>query len=455
MPGSGDLSAEPEAPESLAGGSLLLLTAQLIGNSGFFVAVLILARGLTLAERGAVAFLTVTAIVTARIVDAGVPQATTIFAAREYEHRPALLTNLVLFTLGTAAAGGGLVALGLAALPGVRPAGIHSGELLALAAGVVAVSLVDSGLQFLLGLGRFREQTVLRAVVPWLYALLLAGAWAAGSLSVLWAIVSWTLAHTVGGVLLTAVAARRTGFGRFRWEHLRELVVFGVRAWAGTLTRVLNFRVDQVLMGFISSEAQLGIYSVAVNLSEVLLYLPAAVGNAMLPAVTRAPKSERSASSLKVFRVVTLVTAITIAVAALIGAPLLPVIFGHKFHGSVAPFLWLLPGALGYAASVVFSSALLADEEPTLSSLGSSVSLLVGFGLDLALIPPYGPVGAAIAASAAFVVGGAAATLGYQRKAHFHSRELLPSRAELAELMALRRRLPLSGVRELPVEPPS
>ena len=42
----------------------------------------------------------------------------------------------------------------------------------------------------------------------------------------------------------------------------------------GSLSRFLNFRVDQILMGFLASEAALGIYAVAVNASEVLLYLP-------------------------------------------------------------------------------------------------------------------------------------------------------------------------------------
>ena len=43
---------------------------------------------------------------------------------------------------------------------------------------------------------------------------------------------------------------------------------FGLRAWVGTLSRFLNFRVDQILMGFLASEAALGIYAVAVNASQ-------------------------------------------------------------------------------------------------------------------------------------------------------------------------------------------
>lgn len=436
------MSTEPEASQSLAGGSALLLLAQVAGNAGFFVAVLILARALTVAERGDVAFLTVTALVVGRIVDIGVPETATIFAARRPQKRPELLTSLTLFTLVTAAAGGVVVALGLAALKSVRPAAIHTPELVALAAGVVGAAVFGAALQFHLGLERYREQTIVRTLVPWLYAALVGGLWAAGSLTVLRAMLAWVAAHSIGGMILLAVSARRTGFGRFDWPYLRAVVAYGTRAWAGTLTRFLNFRTDQVLMGFISSQAELGIYSVAVNLSEVLLYLPNAVGNAMLPTVSRGARSERAQQSLRCFRVLTLVTAAAVAVAALVGAPLLPVLFGHKFDGSVAPFLWLLPGAFGYVGSMVFSSALLAGGQPGGSSLGSAVSLVVGFALDLALIPPYGAVGAAIAASAAFGAGGLAAAVAYRRHAAFGVSALVPWRSEVSDLRLMLRRPP-------------
>ena len=40
-------------------------------------------------------------------------------------------------------------------------------------------------------------------------------------------------------------------------------------------------------MGFITTEAVLGIYAVAVNGSEILLYLPSATGLALLPVIAR------------------------------------------------------------------------------------------------------------------------------------------------------------------------
>jgi hypothetical protein len=66
------------------------------------------------------------------------------------------------------------------------------------------------------------------------------------------------------------------------------------------------------------------------------------------------------------------------------------------------------------------------------------VSLVVGLGLDLVLIPQFDATGAAVAASAAFLAGGATALATYRRVSPFTWRALLvPHRGDLDVLMAL------------------
>ena len=140
-----------------------------------------------------------------------------------------------------------------------------------------------------------------------------------------------------------------------------------------------------------STQAALGTYAVAVNASEVLFYLPSAVGTALLPAVARMGADSGVDRTLRVFRVVMILTLAAVAIAAAhVGPVLLPLVFGHNYDGSVEPFLLLLPSALGFVASSVFSNALLASGAPALSSLGPVVSLIIGVALDLILIPSTG-----------------------------------------------------------------
>lgn len=243
-------------------------------------------------------------------------------------------------------------------------------------------------------------------------------------------------------MLLLRQAARGVALVRPRLSLLVDSMRFGIRAWVGSFARFLNFRIDQILMGLLASEAALGIYAVAVNASEVLLYLPAATATALLPVAARAEPGQRGEQTLRAFRSAALVTTGALVVAAILGPLLLPVVFGTAFRDSVEPFLWLLPGALGFAATAVFSNALVASTSPGLSSLGPLASLVVGVGLDLVLIPRFGATGAAAAASTAFLAGGCVAVAVYARRSPFAWRALvLPRRGDLAVLRALARPL--------------
>ena len=214
----------------------------------------------------------------------------------------------------------------------------------------------------------------------------------------------------------------------------RRSVRYGARAWLGGLAHLLNARVDQVLLGLLASQAALGTYAVAVNASEVLFYLPSAVATALLPAVARSGGAAGVERTLRVFRVVILVTTVAVVMAAVLGPVLLPVVFGAAYQGAVEPFLWLLPSAIGFVASAVFSNALLASGAPALSSLGPVVSLTVGVTLDLVLIPRLGASGAAIAASAALLCGGTAAAVAYGLRSGLPPGALIPRRTDVALL---------------------
>jgi O-antigen/teichoic acid export membrane protein len=403
----------------------LLFWARAAGSAGFFTAVLILARSLGPTGRGTIAFITVSALVIARLAGFGMGAATTVLASRRMEARGALLANLILFVLTSALIVGSLGFAVLLTLAGHRPEGIGGPELAILVGAGAAIALVEAGGAFLLGCGRVQRLALLTATMTWVYPLLLGIVWVVDGLTVTRAALVWLTAETIVALVLLSQSARAAGIAAPRPRLLLESMHFGVRAWAGSLARLLNFRTDQIILGFLASEATLGIYAVAVNASEALLYLPAATATALLPIAARADPHVQVEQALRAFRSTVLVTTGLILVAAVLGPLLLPVLFGSAYDASVEPFLLLLPGAFGFAATAIFSSALMASSSPGRSSLGPFVSLVVGIGLDLLLIPRFGASGAAAAASVAFLAGGYVALVMFRSKHPFERRSLL------------------------------
>ncbi len=439
-PGGASASAQTNADPSdtLGRASALLFWAQIIGNAGIFVALLLLSRALGPSGRGTFAFITVTAMVVVRVARLGVTESTAVFAAQRPASRPALLSNVVLFASVASLVGAVLVCGGLFLLGDARPAGVEGAELAIMAVGMLATALGDAGYTFLLGCSRFRMHALITATTAWLYALLVAGVWVGFGLTITSAALVWAGSQGIKAVLLLAVSARQAGLAEPDRMLLRESIHFGLRAWVGSLSDFLNERTDQILIALIASEATLGIYAVAVNASEMLLYLPAATATAIIPLVARSDPDLRVERTLRAFRSAMLVTVVSVAIAALVGPPLLPLVFGESFEASVTPFLLLLPGALGFTALAVFSNALVASLYPGLSSIGPFTALVLGLVLDLVLIPRYGASGASAAAAAAFLAGGATAMGLYRFCVGFRwSSLVVPQRGDLEVLRGL------------------
>ena len=427
-----DAGGRGSAGASVSQGSALLTTARVVGNAGFLVAVLVITRALSESGRGQFAFATTAAQVLAVVASVGVTQATVVLVAQLTESRGELLTNALLFAGVNALVistvfGGALVLAGQAS-----PRGLGGLGLPLLVTGTFAAAVAGAGNAFLNGVRRWRAQALATAVTPWFYALLLVAVSTQTPLTVRLSFLLWDVYYIVWAAALVVPAIRLQRPGRPSVRLLRRSLGFGVRAWAGSLSQLLNFRADQLLMGFLTTQAALAVYVVAVNASEVLLILPQAASTALLPVLARSRSESRTDRTLRLFRVVSLMTLVGMICFAVAGPWLIPAVFGMRYQASVTPFLWLVGGTLGFVATSVFAVALFAISAPGIASIAQVASLAVDIVLDVVLIPRLGPTGAAIGSTAAFYTGGFVALMGYRRRSPFSYRALLPRWGDLA-----------------------
>jgi O-antigen/teichoic acid export membrane protein len=423
-----------DAPPSVARTSGALLAARILGAAGFFVAAVILARSLGPAGRGTLAFVIVVALLVARLASFGIGGATVYFAAR----RPAERARILGTNAGFVAVSGGAVITVIAAflllVPGARPDSLTSELIWLMIPGTILVCVVEWGLSFLLGARVLRAQSIAMGLGPWLYAVALGVTALGGDLDVERAATAWVASGAAWVTLIAVLAITATGIARPSLALLVESIRFGVRAWAGGLARSVNTRIDQLLMAYLTTQAALGVYAVAVNVSEALQYIPGAIAMAFAPAVAATAAGDRRDRTLRTFRGALLVTLVTIPPAMVVGAVLLPVVFGEAFRASIVPFLVLAPGAIGFLVMRVFSSALMGAALPGRSSVPAIAALATGVALDLLLVPPYEATGAAVASTAAFAVGGLVAVVLYRRADSFAPRELVPDRADARQI---------------------
>lgn len=157
------------------------------------------------------------------------------------------------------------------------------------------------------------------------------------------------------------------------------------------------------------------------------------------------------------FRAATAFT-IVLVLVFIAAAPILCVtFFGESFRGSIEDLRVLVLGAFGVVAVKQLGSVLTGQGKPTLASLAIGISFVVTIILDIALIPPFGGLGAAIASSVAYTVGGIAVAVIFTRTLGGGFGALVPRRSDFRLMWSrlrttLRRRARETQPAEVPVE---
>ena len=217
-------------------------------------------------------------------------------------------------------------------------------------------------------------------------------------------------------------------------RELPPFFLLGVRAGIVNLVALVNYRIELMLLEAFRSLHAVGVYSVAVSLAELLWLV-----SGTLSMVTVAPAlqtdSDRTSAEIvaRTLRHTLILTATGALAVGAVSIPMIPVVFGRPFHGSIGPLLLLLPGAVAYApASVLstyFSMRLGKLRFPLIVAGLSAATTAVAC---LALIPPFGALGAAGASTIGYTTGSVVLCLFFLRASGLAASALIPGRADLS-----------------------
>ena len=402
---------------------------------------LVVARTLGPEGRGEVAFLTAIAFLASNVSTMGVQEANINLAGAEPQYRRALATNSLILSLAFGIAATIAIELLVLAVPA---AGGDSNPLLLLAVlANMPLLILSVYLRFLLqgdyhfGITNFAW--FLPAVINVGINLPLA---LAGKLTVASAVATWLVGQAIGTILMARHVMRHSeGFGRPDFALMRRTLGFGAKSHVGRLMLLANYRVDQWILGAIAGATQLGYYSVAVAWAEALFLLPTALAAVQRPDVVRASTAEAVDQTARVFRFSVVLT-MGLAVGLIIFAPLLCVVpFGEAFSESTNQLRVLALGAFGVVALKQLGSSLTGRRHPTAASAAIGSAFVCTVALDILLIPSLGGLGAAIASSSAYTLGGIIMAVVFVRALRAPARCLLPRSGDVGEVMQFTRRM--------------
>jgi len=215
-----------------------------------------------------------------------------------------------------------------------------------------------------------------------------------GQLTVLTAVLVTCLSPMVAGLVYTRLLSRPPDDSAepvLAGSLSRLLLSYGGRVWFGSVASMLLARIGQLLMAPLSTVEDLGLYSVAITISDVPLIVALAIAGALHGVNSRSTDSTQVTTTARM----TLLVGFMGCVALGGSLPLwISPLFGEEFEAAVVPTLMLLVAALICIPGLMAASGIAAWGRPGRRSLGLGFALVVNLGVFVILVPPFGVIGA-------------------------------------------------------------
>lgn len=187
---------------------------------------------------------------------------------------------------------------------------------------------------------------------------------------------------------------------RLNWNEYYGKIKYLLPFFIISIFSIIYFKIDIFMLKYFGDDYQVGIYSAAFRLLESFQVIPSAILVALFPSlVSTWLESEEKFKKLfeKVLSVLLGASLVVVTGGWLYGDIIIKLLYGSKYTASIAIFNVLLIAILFMFINYLLTQTLIALEKQTLYSRWVISCALFNAGVNILLIPLYGPIGAAIA----------------------------------------------------------
>jgi O-antigen/teichoic acid export membrane protein len=184
-----------------------------------------------------------------------------------------------------------------------------------------------------------------------------------------------------------------------------ELVRFSMRSGFALLALILTWRIDVFIVKGMRGLDELGKYTVAVAIAEILLQLLTSLRVALAP--FQGLDRDRDLLVDRICHLTRLLTPLAVVVtlvAVLLAPPAVEHVFGTEFRDAAPAVAWLIPGIFALVAQGPMIDYLLTEGRVRGLTLAMGVGMVLNIGLDVILLRDHNFVAAALAATVAYLV---------------------------------------------------
>ena len=232
-----------------------------------------------------------------------------------------------------------------------------------------------------------------------------------GVVALAWTITLEALLTSIGLIGVYLYATKRLTLNRLSVnQKLAKLLI--VESWPYLLSAVAvvaYMKIDVVMLGYLSTNTETGIYSLAQKLSEVLYMVPIVLIDSAYPALAkRFLDSEQNDSKhgQMLFDLAVGGSLIATIVSVLLARPVIEFVFGESYQSSIQIFYLHAWSCVAIALNSVRHRWLATVGLQRYAPIVTAFGLVINVALNLVLIPSHGAIGAALATVVSYFISG-------------------------------------------------
>jgi O-antigen/teichoic acid export membrane protein len=304
----------------------------------------------------------------------------------------------------------GVVALALGELIIPRLVGQRSPEVMRLVriyALIIPLGLVTDLMRGLLeGMRRFAWVGAVRLIFFGVQLVGYVMLWFTGRLTV--ANATYTMIASVAtSMILALIAVWRQLSPRWgpRFSEFKTALRYGLRDYPGVLTEFANWRLDSLMLTGMASSTSIGLYSVAVRLSDITTLLASSVGDALMPEVAASKRADEATQIVMRSLRLTLLAHLVLLIPLWLAAPyILDFAYGDGFVPVTNVLRLLMIASVIWSLGAIVISGLNGLGHPGLSATARISAAVVMVVALLSWLPRLGILGAVLASITGYSV---------------------------------------------------
>ena len=231
------------------------------------------------------------------------------------------------------------------------------------------------------------------------------------------------------GLLLTFIYRKKFenhGKDELKTDTFKKLLSFGSKSYLQNLTGFLNYQISILILAFLMSSWDVGIYSVGVSIASMVLFIPDTIGTVLLPHLTsKKNDSDIHQATASIIRNVLIVLILGMVIFFLIGKLIIHYLYGIDYMPSYYPMIIMLPGMIFLSLYKILTRNFTSRNKQHYTIIVSLITLCINILLNFILIKQWGIYGAVFSSTFSFILAGIFLLLIFKKESGMSYKNIL------------------------------